>query len=166
MRRYSGLKRLASGGCVRSCQDVDDRPDFADIFAWSGVASAIGAAFLAFVGTVVATAAAGEPSYLLAIFLTIAGATIFAAFTAFPLGLLIGYPIARSIGWSFVRACLTGLATSAILLGLWSNWDLPALLVFEPGNWKAALFLVTGPAAGGLAHRITFGKVMAEFDAG
>ena len=135
---------------------MDERPTFAEIFAWAGIAAFIGGTTVAVL--IVLASAAGDIAILLVLFLAICFGIIAAVFTAFPLGVLIGYPTARVLGWSFFHASLVGLVCSLSLLYLWSGADLQYVFGPDGSNWMALAFIGVGPLSGWAAYQIGAGS--------
>lgn len=135
---------------------MDDRQTFGEIFAWAGMAAAIGGTIMAIL--LVSASAEGNIEALLALFLAICLAVIVAVFTAFPLGLLIGYPTARFLGWSFLHAMAVGLICSFSLLYLWTGGDVRYIFGAKETTWLALAFMGTGPLSGWAAYKFGQGS--------
>lgn len=136
---------------------MDDRQTFGEIFAWAGMAAAIGGTAMAIL--LVLASAEGNIEALLTLFLAICLAVIVAVFTAFPLGVLIGYPTARFLGWSFLHAMAVGLICSFFLLYPWNGGDLRAIFEPDGSTWIELAFIGAGPLSGWAAYQFGAGSL-------
>lgn len=96
---------------------------------------------------------------LLGLFLAMAFGVVVSIFTAFPLGVLIGWPVFRFLGRSGLHGAGVGLTCALLLLFLAlpsRSYD-EAMMAIGLEVWLfLALFLATGAFAGWLGSRFAF----------
>ena len=90
-----------------------EKPSFGEVTAFAGLGAAVGGATIPAVMVLYSAFELG-PQILLGLFLAMAFGVLVSIFTAFPLGVLIGWPVFRFLGRSALHGAGVGLACAMI----------------------------------------------------
>lgn len=134
-----------------------ERVTFAEVTAFAGLGAAFGGATIP-AAVVLYTVLESGPSVLLGLFLAMAFGVVVSIFTAFPLGVLIGWPVFRFLGRSGLHGAAVGVACAILLSMLVMPLGSPAEdLTLGLDAWLSlALFYANGAFAGWVGFRFAF----------